>query len=129
MKTGLRSTADCKLTQLLSIPQDYSLQRIYASILNSKAQASVLAVAERQSLETLSRDEKTSARALAQLKNKIEELTNKKTKLAEDDETARTRRTEVGVLPIVITLLVDCLQYLAGRESQGVERATQECED
>ena len=57
----------------------------------------MLAVAERQSLETLSRDEKTSSRALAQLKDKIEQLTSKRTKLAEDEDAAKTRRTEVGI--------------------------------
>ncbi|GJE85341.1 chromosome segregation protein SMC [Phanerochaete sordida] len=60
-----------------------------------KAQASVLAVEERQSLETLSREEKTAARNLAQLKDKIEQLTARRTKLGEDEETARRRRTEL----------------------------------
>lgn len=69
--------------------------------MNRKAQASVLAVAERQSLETLSRDEKTAARSLAQLKDKIEQLTTKRTKLAEDEDAAKRRRTEVSAgLPI-----------------------------
>ncbi|KAI0692899.1 cohesin complex subunit psm1 [Cytidiella melzeri] len=60
-----------------------------------KAQASVLAVAERQSLETLSRDEKTASRTLAQAKDKQEQLNAKKAKLSEDEETAKRRRTEL----------------------------------
>ncbi|KAI0084077.1 condensin complex subunit SMC1 [Irpex rosettiformis] len=60
-----------------------------------KAQASVLAVAERQSLETLSRDEKTATRTLAQAKDKQEQLNAKKAKLVEDEENARRRRTEL----------------------------------
>lgn len=60
-----------------------------------KAQASVLAVEERQSLETLSRDEKTAARALAQAKDKQEQLNAKKVKLVEDEDTAKRRRKEV----------------------------------
>ena len=70
-------------------------------MMNRKAQASVLAVAERQSLETLSRDEKTAARSLAQLKDKIEQLTTKRTKLTEDEDAAKRRRTEVSAhLPV-----------------------------
>ncbi|EKM57692.1 uncharacterized protein PHACADRAFT_206572 [Phanerochaete carnosa HHB-10118-sp] len=60
-----------------------------------KAQASVLAVAERQSLETLAREEKTAARNLAKLKDKIEQLTTKRTKLGEDEEAAKRRRSEL----------------------------------
>ena len=56
----------------------------------------MLAVAERQSLETLSRDEKTAARTLAQAKDKQEQLNAKKAKLVEDEENARRRRTEVS---------------------------------
>lgn len=69
---------------------------LYAPFYYSKAQASVLAVAERQSLDTLSRDEKTAARAVAQLQDKIEQLTTRKAKLTEDEETARRRRAEVS---------------------------------
>ncbi len=60
-----------------------------------KAQASILAVPERQSLETLTRDSKTSARALAQLKDKVEQLTARKTKLTEDENIQKQRRKEV----------------------------------
>lgn len=51
---------------------------------------------ERQSLETLARDEKTAARTLAQAKDKQEQANAKKAKLSEDEETAKRRRTEVG---------------------------------
>ncbi|THH00454.1 hypothetical protein EW026_g2099 [Hermanssonia centrifuga] len=60
-----------------------------------KAQASILAVPERQSLETLTRDSKTSARALAQLKDKVEQLTARKTKLTEDENIQKQRRKEL----------------------------------
>lgn len=63
----------------------------------SKAQASVLAVAERQSFETLSRDEKTAARALAQAKDRQEQLNAQKAKLADDKEVAARRRNEVSM--------------------------------
>ncbi|KAI0781931.1 cohesin complex subunit psm1 [Abortiporus biennis] len=60
-----------------------------------KADASVLAVDERQSLETLSREGKTSSRVLSQLKDKHDQLTSKKAKLEEDMESARTKRAEL----------------------------------
>ena len=44
----------------------------------------MLAVDERQALETLTRDEKTASRALAQLKDKQKELEQKRDRLAED---------------------------------------------
>ena len=55
----------------------------------------MLAVPERQSLETLRRDFKTAARALEQLKDRVEQLTTKRTKLSEDEAVQRARRTEV----------------------------------
>ncbi|KAI0808015.1 condensin complex subunit SMC1 [Fomes fomentarius] len=58
-----------------------------------KASASVLAVDERQSLETLARDEKTASRALAQLKDKIEQLTQKQEKLTEEQSTHTQKKT------------------------------------
>jgi structural maintenance of chromosome 1 len=60
-----------------------------------KANASVLAVAERQSLETLLRDEKTSGRLLAGLKERSDDLEEKRAKLAEDCRIANDRKTEV----------------------------------
>ncbi|KAN0084141.1 RecF/RecN/SMC [Tylopilus felleus] len=60
-----------------------------------KAQASVLAVTERQSLETLAREEKTTSRTLGQLKIQIEELEIKKNKLTEDASTQGEKKTEL----------------------------------
>ncbi|KAI0757514.1 condensin complex subunit SMC1 [Daedaleopsis nitida] len=60
-----------------------------------KASASVLAVDERQSLETLTRDEKTSGRALAQVKDKLEQLTQKRDKLSEEERTHSQKKTEL----------------------------------
>ncbi|KZT07028.1 cohesin complex subunit psm1 [Laetiporus sulphureus 93-53] len=60
-----------------------------------KAQASILAVEERQSLETLSRDEKTASRALAQLKDKIEQQIQKADKLKQDKELQSQKRAEL----------------------------------
>ncbi|KAF9225691.1 condensin complex subunit SMC1 [Gyrodon lividus] len=60
-----------------------------------KAMASVLAVSERQSLETLGREEKTAARTLSQLKGKIEEMETKKTKLTEDATAQGEKKDEL----------------------------------
>ena len=60
-----------------------------------KASTSVLAVDERQSYETLMRDEKTSSRALAQLKDKLEQLTQRRDKLAEEERTHSQKKAEV----------------------------------
>lgn len=94
-----------------------------------KAQASVLAVAERQSLETLSRDEKTAARALAQAKDKQEQLNAKKVKLVEDEENAKRRRVEVSISSIYNIKLVVCIeidvlthnQHTARRKSRAAQ--------
>ncbi|KAG2353280.1 SMCs flexible hinge [Suillus spraguei] len=54
-----------------------------------KASASILAVSERQALETLSRDEKTASRTLTQLKAKDEELQRNQEKLRGDEQTQK----------------------------------------
>lgn len=54
-----------------------------------------MAVDERQSLETLARDEKTASRALTQLKEKYEGLTTKLSKLQEDEAFQKEKRKEV----------------------------------
>lgn len=59
-----------------------------------KASASVLAVDEHQTLETLVRDERTTSRALAQLKGKHEELDQKKSKLVEEARVHSERKSE-----------------------------------
>lgn len=55
----------------------------------------MLAVDERQALETLTRDEKTASRALAQLKDKQKELEQKRDRLAEDVKVHSERKAEV----------------------------------
>ncbi|KAH7887101.1 RecF/RecN/SMC [Phlebopus sp. FC_14] len=60
-----------------------------------KASASVLAVPERQSLETLSREEKTTLRTVSQLKSKIEEMENRKSKLTEDASSQTDKKNEL----------------------------------
>ncbi|KAH7906967.1 RecF/RecN/SMC [Hygrophoropsis aurantiaca] len=60
-----------------------------------KASASVLAVDERQSLETLTRDEKTAFRTLTQLKAKHDEMSQNKTKLAEELRVQEEKKEEL----------------------------------
>ena len=60
-----------------------------------KAQASVLAVEERQTLEKLSREEKTTSRTFAQLKDRQEELEQKRTSLREDGDLYEGKKTDV----------------------------------
>ncbi|KAH9884117.1 cohesin complex subunit psm1 [Cubamyces lactineus] len=60
-----------------------------------KAAASVLAVDERQSLETLKRDEKTTSRTLSQLKDKLEQLTQKRDKLSDEERTQSQKKAEL----------------------------------
>lgn len=55
----------------------------------------MLAVDERQSLETLTRDEKTASRALTQLKEKHQDLAQKKDKLTEDVRAHSERKIDV----------------------------------
>lgn len=60
-----------------------------------KASASILAVSERQALETLSRDEKTASRTLTQLKAKDEELQRNQEKLRGDEQTQKASKSEL----------------------------------
>ena len=62
-----------------------------------KARANILAVEERQSLETLGRDLKTCTRALAQIKEKYEALEQKREKLGSDENQASEKKDEVSV--------------------------------
>ena len=97
--------------------------RLYPLNYYSKSQASVLAVAERQSLDTLSRDEKIAARTVAQLQDKIEQLTTRRTKLGEDEETAKRRRTEVcgifGTLVPITNCSSNAFPYSLTRKSRS----------
>ncbi|KAG2151543.1 RecF/RecN/SMC [Suillus clintonianus] len=60
-----------------------------------KASASVLAVSERQALETLSRDEKTASRTLTQVRAKHEELERSSERLRGDEETQQANKSEL----------------------------------
>jgi hypothetical protein len=64
----------------------------------SKASSSVLAVDERQSLETLTREEKTAGRILAQLSEKEQGFDEKKTTRSEELHQQNAKREEVGFL-------------------------------
>jgi hypothetical protein len=61
----------------------------------SKTSASVLAIDERQALETLTRDEKTANRSLIQLKEKHQDLDQKREKLSEEVRVQSERKAEV----------------------------------
>lgn len=61
----------------------------------SKASASILAVDERQSLESLTREEKVAGRALAQLREKEQEFEERKANLEEELQSLNTKRQEV----------------------------------
>jgi len=63
-----------------------------------KAQASVLAVEERQTLEKLTREEKTASRTFAQLRDKQEELERKRASLREDGDSYEGKKTDVRML-------------------------------
>ncbi|KAG1728564.1 RecF/RecN/SMC [Suillus lakei] len=60
-----------------------------------KASASVLAVSERQALETLSRDEKTASRTLTQVRAKHEELERNQERLRGDEQTQKASKSEL----------------------------------
>jgi structural maintenance of chromosome 1 len=60
-----------------------------------KAQGSVLAVEERQTLEKLTREEKTASRTFAQLKDKQEELERRRASLREDGDSYGGKKTDV----------------------------------
>ncbi|KAF8840540.1 RecF/RecN/SMC protein [Paxillus ammoniavirescens] len=70
-------------------------QESLAEYRSLKAAASVLAVSERQSLEALGREEKTTARTLSQLQGKIEEMQTKKSKLTEDATAQGEKKDEL----------------------------------
>ena len=63
--------------------------------MDRKASASVHAVDERQALETLTREEKTAQRLLAQLEDKHLQLEQRKQTLSEDATIQQDRKTEV----------------------------------
>ena len=63
-----------------------------------KSLANVEAVTERQELDSLSRDEKTQARALAALSDKMDQLRAQRDKLQEDAENLTKQRGDVSLL-------------------------------
>ncbi|RPD71420.1 condensin complex subunit SMC1 [Lentinus tigrinus ALCF2SS1-7] len=85
-----------------------------------KAAASVLAVDERQSLETLTRDEKTTGRTLAQLKDKLEQFTQKREKLEEERQSQQQKKTDLEQK--VQELSVDLAKVKQEDENQQSER-------
>ncbi|KAL4266841.1 SMC family protein [Pleurotus pulmonarius] len=60
-----------------------------------KAQANLLAIDERQSLESLTREEKTTARSLNQLQQKHEGLSERRERVAEDGKAQSARKAEL----------------------------------
>jgi structural maintenance of chromosome 1 len=60
-----------------------------------KASASVLAVDERQQLEALTREEKTTSRSLAQLKEKQDGMEEKKATRTQELEAQNEKKAEV----------------------------------
>ncbi|KAJ8515491.1 hypothetical protein ONZ45_g7107 [Pleurotus djamor] len=60
-----------------------------------KAQANLLAIDERQSLESTTREEKTAARSLTQLTQKHEGLSERRDKVAEDLQVQTARKAEL----------------------------------
>ena len=66
-----------------------------------KASASVLAVDERQSLETLTRDEKTAARTLGQLTERQQGLEEKRGTRVEELRSQTDKKAEVGIFTLL----------------------------
>ncbi|KAH9991916.1 cohesin complex subunit psm1 [Russula vinacea] len=60
-----------------------------------KAQASILAVEERQALERLARDEKTASRTFTQLRDSQEELEQKRATLREDNDVHEAKKSDL----------------------------------
>lgn len=60
-----------------------------------KARASVLAVEERQSLDRLTREEKAASRTFAQLRDRQEELEQRKASLREDNDVHEAKKSDV----------------------------------
>lgn len=99
-----------------------------AHFLARKASASVLAVDERQSLETLTRDAKTASRSLTQLKEKHQDHAQKRDKLAEDVRVHSDRKSEVWhsyYLPR-ICLDLSCTRAV-GREAGEPSKRSHQC--
>jgi structural maintenance of chromosome 1 len=77
-----------------------------------KASASVLAISERQALETLSRDEKTAARTLAQLKAKHEDMERNRERLRGEEETQQANKSEVCIFRVGVFYVLTVFRKL-----------------
>ena len=85
-----------------------------------KNQSNVQAVDERQELETLHREEKTSSRTLASQKDKLNQWETKKAKLLEDATSSGERKEQVDIplyLGILLPLETDVIPSVR-RESE-----------
>ena len=91
MKKASKNTDVCKSIRFMSAS-------LTSDDCGRKAQAAVLAVEERQSYETLKRDERTSARTLAQLKERLEAQQEKALKLRSDRDAQTEKRQEVQLV-------------------------------
>ncbi len=69
---------------------------------------------ERQSLETLARDEKTAGRTLAQLKDKLEQFTQKREKLEEERRTQEQKKSDVRILLSAVVYVLN-VSHVVGR--------------
>ena len=91
----------------------------------SKAEASVLAVDERQALETLRRDAKAASRTYSQLRDKQEELEQQRDRLREDASTHGTRKDELEER--VKSLNGDLAKVRQELDNRTSERKKSEC--
>ncbi|RDB26948.1 Structural maintenance of chromosomes protein 1 [Hypsizygus marmoreus] len=85
-----------------------------------KASANVLAIDERQSLETLTRDEKTASRSLTGLTERQQGLTEKRDTRAEELQTQTARKTELEEK--IASLQADLTRTRQELENQQSER-------
>jgi structural maintenance of chromosome 1 len=91
---------------------------------HSKASSSVLAVDERQSLETLTREEKTASRTLAQLSEKEQGFEEKKTTRTEELHQRNAKREEVPIscLQLKYDIKNDAFLYSWNKELHPYKR-------
>lgn len=86
-----------------------------------KAEASLLAVDERQALDTLNREEKTASRTFTQLNDKQEEFQRKREKLKEDIDVQGRKKDELE--ESVASLQADLNKTRQELHNQEAERA------
>jgi structural maintenance of chromosome 1 len=102
----------------------HGCQRVFCrvNVANRKASVCVLAVSERQTLETLSRDGKTASRTLTQVRAKDEESKRNKERLRADEQTQKASKSEVPFLEFNVSHLLTVFSKL--EESLLTSRAT-----